>query len=68
MNIEEVVKLLGQCSGAVGVLDTGGADHRFEELTLEDDLRVRVNVIWLYTKALVELLEIFFLLILIAAA
>ena len=68
MEVEEVIELLGKGDGAVRILDTGSTNDRLKELTLKYDFRERMNVVRLDTKALVELLEVFFLLFLITAA
>ena len=37
MAVEEVIELLGQCDGAVRILDTGSTNDCLKELTLENN-------------------------------
>ena len=65
MLIKEMVELLSQVVQItrVAVFDTSSADDGLKELSLKDNLNIRVNVIRFDAKSLVELLHILVLLL-----
>ena len=68
MIVKQHFKLLSQGATGVGELDGGDTDDSLEELSLKDNLFTQMDVIWLDSKALVELFDILLFLFLIAAA
>ena len=61
MLVEKIVKLLSQVAqlATIAVLDAGGADYSFEELSLQDNFDALMDIVRFDTETLVELLSVF---------